>query len=466
MKKLLTVSLVAMMAVTTARAEIASKAYVDQQDDAVEAIIGALSGLNEGITKTSVVAAINSVASTASSDIENMVTHDGAVGNATTPVYVTAQGVATAGTELGTMAYEAASDYTKSADLGTMASENAANYYTKTAADAAFDAAGDADAAEAAAKSYTDTAITDMQIKSNLSSSIATDTGSTTKYPSVAAVEAAIQVAAYDDSGLDARLDVLEGSGAGSVAKAEQDAKAYADSLASNYDAAGDAAAAEAAAKSYTDTAITDMQIKSNLSSSISTDTGSTTKYPSVKAVEDAISAADGAMDSRVDALESTVGDSTSGLVKDVADLGTNKLDSSTASSTYQTLSNLSSSMTTDTGSTTKYPSVAAVEAAIQASDTAMDSRVDDLEATADNLKALAFKDTVATADIDANAVTTAKIADDAVTLSKITSTLPSACTGTGAECVLKSSNGAVAWEVIQRATGETPNNTTGSNAQ
>ena len=305
-----------------------------------------------------------------------------------------------------------------------------------------------------------------MQIKSNLSSSIATDTGSTTKYPSVAAVEAAIQVAAYDDSGLDARLDVLEGSGAGSVAKAEQDAKAYADSLASNYDAAGDAAAAEAAAKSYTDTAITDMQIKSNLSSSISTDTGSTTKYPSVKAVEDAISAADGAMDSRVDALESTVGDSTSGLVKDVADLGTNKLDSSTASSTYQTLSNLSSSMTTDTGSTTKYPSVAAVEAAIQASDTAMDSRVDDLEATADNLKALAFKDTVATADIDANAVTTAKIADDAVTLSKITSTLPSACTGTGAECVLKSSNGAVAWEVIQRATGETPNNTTGSNAQ
>ena len=46
MKKLLTVSLVAMMAVTTARAEIASKAYVDQQDDAVEAIVGALSDLS------------------------------------------------------------------------------------------------------------------------------------------------------------------------------------------------------------------------------------------------------------------------------------------------------------------------------------------------------------------------------------------------------------------------------------
>ena len=51
MKKLLTVSLVAMMAVTTARAEIASKAYVDQQD-------GQLSTLKT-TAKTNLVAAIN-----------------------------------------------------------------------------------------------------------------------------------------------------------------------------------------------------------------------------------------------------------------------------------------------------------------------------------------------------------------------------------------------------------------------
>lgn len=44
---------------------------------------------------------------------------------------------------------------------------------------------------------------------------------------------------------------------AGSAATAETNAKSYADSLASNYDAAGAAAAAETAAKGYTDTALT-----------------------------------------------------------------------------------------------------------------------------------------------------------------------------------------------------------------
>ena len=80
------------------------------------------------------------------------------------------------------------------------------------------------------------------------------------------------------------------------------------------------------------------------------------------------------------------------------------------------------------------------------------------LSAKADSadLGALATMNTVGTDEIDANAVT----------LAKLSASLPSACQGSGAECVLKSSSGALAWEVIQRATGETPNNTTGSNAQ
>jgi hypothetical protein len=59
---------------------------------------------------------------------------------------------------------------------------------------------------------------------------------------------------------LDGRLDVIEGEAAGSIKKAEADAKAYAkeyaDGLAGNYDAAGSAAAAESAAKSHADTEI------------------------------------------------------------------------------------------------------------------------------------------------------------------------------------------------------------------
>lgn len=54
---------------------------------------------------------------------------------------------------------------------------------------------------------------------------------------------------------LDGRLDVIEGADTveGSVAKALKDAKAYADGLAGNYDAAGDAATAEQNAKDYAD---------------------------------------------------------------------------------------------------------------------------------------------------------------------------------------------------------------------
>jgi hypothetical protein len=76
----------------------------------------------------------------------------------------------------------------------------------------------------------------------------------------IAAVEAKFQGDASVEgqiSALDERLDVLEGEGAGSVKKAEADAKAYAkeyaDGLAGNYDASGSAAAAETAAKAYAD---------------------------------------------------------------------------------------------------------------------------------------------------------------------------------------------------------------------
>ncbi|MBP5363752.1 MAG: hypothetical protein J6Y49_00165, partial [Alphaproteobacteria bacterium] len=187
MKKLLTVSLVAMMAVTTARAEIASKAYVDQREAAAVSTANTYTNTMIGDIDGADVAA--AIASAVSGGTANVVTHDGAVGDATTPVFVTAQGVATAGTALGTMAYEAAADYTKSADLGTMASADTADYYTKTAADAAF--VEDAD-------------IANMQTTTNLSSNMTTDTGSTTKYPSVAAVEAAISAS---DTAMDSRVD-------------------------------------------------------------------------------------------------------------------------------------------------------------------------------------------------------------------------------------------------------------------
>ena len=81
----------------------------------------------------------------------------------------------------------------------------------------------------------------------------------------------------------------------GSVAKSIADAITGLD-LANTYDAKGSAAAAQTAAtnaaKSYTDTAISDMQVKSNISTNVTTDKDSDTKYPSAKAVYTAVEAA------------------------------------------------------------------------------------------------------------------------------------------------------------------------------
>lgn len=69
MKKLLGISLVAIMSVSAANAEIASKAYVDQQDGDIEATIGTLSSLKT-TAQDNLVAAINEVVDNAGEDVE------------------------------------------------------------------------------------------------------------------------------------------------------------------------------------------------------------------------------------------------------------------------------------------------------------------------------------------------------------------------------------------------------------
>ena len=59
MKKILGISLFAMMAVTAANAEIASKAYVDQRETAINNTIGTSTAFSQGITATTVKGAIN-----------------------------------------------------------------------------------------------------------------------------------------------------------------------------------------------------------------------------------------------------------------------------------------------------------------------------------------------------------------------------------------------------------------------
>ena len=105
------------------------------------------------------------------------------------------------------------------------------------------------------------------------------------------------------------------------------------------------------------DVDITGVQTTSNLSGSITTDTGSTTKYPSVKAVEDYVGTAV--------AAEANVQADWNQTNTDADDFIKNKptaLSQFTDDLGDQKTANLSGSITTDTGSTTKYPSVKAVE--------------------------------------------------------------------------------------------------------
>jgi len=134
MKKILCVSLVAMMAVTTVRAEIASKAYVDPGtghyvasnktaganikalDDQVYANTGAITTLNaDDQTPGSVDAKIKTAVSTGTANGVTRADTTSAVGSATQPVYVNASGVATATDALGSWAWR--SDTVKTADI-------------------------------------------------------------------------------------------------------------------------------------------------------------------------------------------------------------------------------------------------------------------------------------------------------------------------------------------------------------
>ena len=192
MKKLLGISLVAIMSVSAANAEIASKAYVDTQT-------GQLSTLTT-TAKGNLVAAINEVKESAGGDVTELDSRLDTLEGAASVDGSVAQKIATALEAYTTTGadtnYVATVTTSGEGNVVSAVSNNANGTVTVTKGITALTA----------------TDIANMQTTTNLSSNIATDTGSTTKYPSVAAVEAAITAAEYDDSALDARLDAIEGS--------------------------------------------------------------------------------------------------------------------------------------------------------------------------------------------------------------------------------------------------------------
>ena len=136
---------------------------------------------------------------------------------------------------------------------------------------------------------------------------------------------------------------------------------------------------------------------------------------------------------SAVEALEATVGNAESGLVKDVNDLETSvgglqttvgqldtemdsKLDSSTAATTYEKVSNRTPELTADT-SATMYPTVGAVRNYVQTEVSSLSSLpVDPGKMNDNSLEGSKLKDGAVTTDkIGADAVNGDKIADDSI---------------------------------------------------
>ena len=117
-----------------------------------------------------------------------------------------------------------------------------------------YDAAGSAAAAEANANSYTDgkvSALVDsapdlLNTLNELAAAIADNPNYATDVANLVATKA-------DTSYVDSQDSAIDTAAQGYASSAETAAKAYADSLASNYDAAGSATTAENNAKSYAD---------------------------------------------------------------------------------------------------------------------------------------------------------------------------------------------------------------------
>lgn len=97
------------------------------------------------------------------------------------------------------------------------------------------------------------------------------------------------------DDAIKGRLNVIEGEGAGSVKKALQDAKSYADSLANNYDAEGSAAQALVDAKAYANDIVTnEKSARENADSALSEDiNGISNRIAALEGEDGAISTGD-----------------------------------------------------------------------------------------------------------------------------------------------------------------------------
>jgi len=324
MKKIFAISLIAMTAVTSARADIASQAYVDKQT-------GTLTNLTTE-AKTNLVAAINEVKASAGGDVTALDSRLDTLEGAASVEGSVAEKIATALQAYTTTGAD--TTYAKQSDFATL--QSAVNNETTGLAKTN-------ELAVAALPSTT--AASTYQTLANISTNMTTDTGSDTKYPSVKAVETAIGTVNSAASGLDTRLTAAEGK----ITTAEGD----------------------------------------------------------------------------INALEALVGDT---AVATQISTATSDMETQThAAATYQTLDNLatSTSWTTDKSSDTKYASAKAVDAAITAAgydDTALAARVSANETAIEGLGDLATKDTIANADV---------ASDAAIAMSKIAMPLTTGTDGT-----------------------------------
>lgn len=164
-----------------------------------------------------------------------------------TAALATAQGYADSA-EADAIAAAAADATTKA----NAAEQNAKDYADSLASN--YDVAGAAATAEANANSYTDTAVANLvdgapallDTLNELAAAIADNPNYATDVANLVATKA-------DTSYVDSEISDLDTAAQGYATTAENNAKAYADGLASNYDAAGSASAAQSAAESYAD---------------------------------------------------------------------------------------------------------------------------------------------------------------------------------------------------------------------
>lgn len=450
MKKILTASLVAMMAVTAANANIASTKYVDDRT-------GTLSGFVQ--ENTNLTTAVNALAATVS-------TNAGAASDAANQALADANAYTDA--EVKELAEGAVADNTAAIAGMDLASVGADGSYIKTVSQADGKVTAVAEAADAEPTQNSTKMVTSGGVYTAIEAAKTAASGANSELAGrVDANEDAISALNTEQDAQDGKISALETSLASGATKQAIDAAKK---------AGDDAQATIDAYKTANDEALADgLALKEDVANKATTDyaSGSTTQYPSVKVAEDIANKAVASTKTDLSTLTATVAANKTALEGelDAAVENLQKADTANLATLRGEIATAKSGAETTAKNYTD-AEIEKIDTAYKAADQTLTDRLDTLTGTGDGSIAKQIEtvttkvNTVETeykaADaglqsqidanktaIESNDVDIKALQDKDATLTAL-ATFPVACATGDSDCALVIRGGTMKWEKVE----------------